>query len=179
MGSDPARAARKFNLIVVPAWCMNKPWPPPPAIASAACPSEQSLQVSIHVQTILGRDVRVPNLSGKGMDSDRVLSSLHMEESRTKNPRAFYERGRRIPGFPGRIPNLDAAALAGESEIWQDVGSSIRMGYAFDQSRSATCCPPVPKLFFQRGLRLNRPVAVPRALRQSFHSGGSISTTSE
>jgi len=30
VGSDPARAARKFNLIVVPAWSMNKPWPPPP-----------------------------------------------------------------------------------------------------------------------------------------------------
>lgn len=33
VGSGPARAARKFNLIVVPAWCMNKPWPPPPVKA--------------------------------------------------------------------------------------------------------------------------------------------------
>ena len=32
VGSDPARAAKKFNLIVVPAWSLNKPWPPPPVL---------------------------------------------------------------------------------------------------------------------------------------------------
>ena len=67
VGSDPARAARKFNLIVVPAWSMNKPWPPPPAIASAACPGGPSwIRLTIpgcseHSEASLENDFRVFN----------------------------------------------------------------------------------------------------------------------